>query len=310
MLDLNRLRVLHEVARAGSFSAAARTLSITPSAVSQQIAALERSLGVAVVTRGPRGVRVTGPGQLLAEAAAAMVADLSQIERHVEAFAEGSVGRLTVATFPSAGQSLLPTALAPLTARPQVEVTVREAETEDALPLVCDGEVDLAVVYHFFTAEPPRQWPGVLSYTPLLREEMYAALPARHELSIAAEIPMGDLSAERWIMGIGDCGRQLEQHLRAAGFEPRIACRSGDYGFAQTLVAGGVGVTLIPSLALALQLPGIRFVPVTPRMVRHVGVVRRRERWQPPLAVELVHLLHETSAALDRPGLEPVGVSP
>jgi molybdate transport repressor ModE-like protein len=311
MLDLNRLRVLHEVARAGSFSAAARALSITPSAASQQIAALERSLGVAVVTRGPRGVRVTPPGHLLAEAAAGMIADLSQIERHVDAFTEGVVGRLAVATFPSAGQALLPTALAPLTARPQVEVTVREAETEDALPLVGDGDVDLGLVYHFFAAEPPRQWSGALSYTPLLREEMYAALPARHALRDAEEITLGELADERWIMGIGECGRQVEQYLRTTGgFEPKIACRSGDYGFAQTLAAGGVGVTLVPSLALALQLPGICFVPVRSRPVRHVGVVRRRERWQPPLAAELERLLHQTAAALDRPGLRPPDVGP
>ena len=306
MLDINRLRVLHEVARAGSFSAAARALHITPSAVSQQIAALERSLGLAVVTRGPRGVRVTDPGRLLAEATAGMVAGLSQVERQVAAYGDGTVGRLAVATFPSAGQSLLPRALAPLTGRPEVEVTVREAETEDAVPLVRDGDVDVALVYHLSVQEPPRQWRQDLRYTALLQEEMFAVLPERHPLAEADEIPLTELGGERWIMGTGECGRQVEYFLLTAGVRPDPACRSGDYTFVQTLVAAGVGVALIPSLALAPHLDGIRFVRVRPAPTRYVGVVSRQERWQPPLADELERLLHDAAASLDLPGLRAV----
>ncbi len=306
MLDLNRLRVLHEVARCGSFSAAARVLGITPSAVSQQVAALERTLGLAVVTRGSRGVEVTDPGRLLTDATAGLVADLSQAERQLSAYVDGSVGRLAVATFPSAGQSLLPRALAPLTGRPDVEVTVTEAETENALPLVREGTVDLALVYHFFAAAPPRQWRRDLSYTGLLREEMFAVLPDRHPLASDDEIPLTALADERWIMGTGDCGRELEHHLLVAGVQADTACRSGDYAFVQTLVAGGVGVALIPSLALAPHVDGIRFVRVRPAPRRYVGTVRRKDRWQPPLTADLDRLLHEVVASLDRPGLRAV----
>ncbi|WP_020578672.1 LysR family transcriptional regulator [Actinopolymorpha alba] len=303
MLDVNRLRVLHEVARAGSFSAAARALHITPSAVSQQVAALERSVGLPVVIRSPRGVRLTEPGRLLAEATASMVAGLTQVERQVAAYVDGVVGRLAVATFPSAGQSLLPWALAPLTGRADVELTFREAETEDALSLVRDGAADLALVYHFFTPAAPEEWLRDLDYTPLLEEEMFAALPERHELAGADEIPLTALAGEAWLKGTGDCGRQVEQFFLSAGIQARTACRSGDYTFVQTLVAGGVGVALIPSLALAPHIDGIRFVRVSPALRRYVGVVRRKERWQPPLVRELLGLLREAAGSLDLPGL-------
>jgi molybdate transport repressor ModE-like protein len=306
MLDMNRLRVLHEVSRTGSFSAAARSLRITPSAVAQQISALERTLGVPVVARSPRGVRMTDPGRLLAEATTGVVADLAQVQRHLEVYSDGGVGRLAVATFASAGQTLLPLALAPLTWRSDVELTVHDAEVDESLPLLRDGVVDLAITCHFHTEAAPRAWRRDLDHTALLREEMFAVVKAGHPLDGRPEISLAELADDPWILGQSYCGEQVYQFCTAAGYEPRAACQSSDYTFAQTLIAAGVGVALIPALALSRHLPGISVLPLRPAPYRYIGVARRRERWTPPLAAELVELLKTASAELATPGVEPM----
>jgi molybdate transport repressor ModE-like protein len=302
MLDLNRLRVLQEVARCGSFSAAARSLRITPSAVSQQMAALERSLGVPVVERGARGVTLTDPGRLLAQVVDNLAGDLSHVERHLLGYSDGQIGRLAVATFPSAGQSLLPLALAPLTGRPNVELTVWDAETVDAVPLVRRGEADLALVYHFITPQPPREWAPDLHYTPLLTEELCVLVPSHHLLAGRSSVALGELADELWMHGRGEVAETMDYFFAAAGFRPRIGCRSADTTFSQTLVAAGVGVTMVPAVAVARHLDGVTALRIDDPPIRYVGAVRRRDRWQSPLAAELIELLHRTAGTLDVPG--------
>jgi molybdate transport repressor ModE-like protein len=309
MLDLNRLRVLQEVAAAGSFSAAARRLRVTPSAVSQQVAALERAVGVPVVDRSTRGVTLTDPGRMLTEVAENLSGGLSQLERHLAGWTGGQTGRLAVATFPSAGQSFLPAALAPLTARPEIDVTVVEAETDKAVPLLRAGEVDIALVYHFYGRSAPREWRQDLAYTPLLAEDMYAVVPAGHRLAGRRSVTAADLADEWWMHGTGDCAAHIDRFCAVGGFRPKVACRSGDYTFVQTLVAAGVGVGLVPAVAVSRHLDGIAVLPIDPAPVRYVGVLRRRGRWQPPLATQLMDLLQQTAAGLDAPGVTAAGKS-
>src|SRR5688572_8231869 len=136
MIDMQRLRVLREVAQHGSFSKAAAALLLTPSAVSQQIAALERSLGTEVVTRGARGTVLTEPGQLLVETADLILAELRSTQEQIGRIANGHQRRLTVATFASAGMRLLPQALTRFTAaHPDAELTILEYDPEQSLPL-------------------------------------------------------------------------------------------------------------------------------------------------------------------------------
>lgn len=303
MLDLNRLRVLQEVARGGSFSAAARRLHITPSAVSQQMAALERSVGVPVVERGARGVTLTDPGRLLSQVVDNLTGDLSHVERHLVGYSDGQIGRLAVATFPTAGQSILPAALAPLTGRPDVELTVSDAETEFAVPQVRAGEADIALVYHFHTAAPPREWAPDLHHTPLLQEELVAVVPANHPLAGSGRVALDALADDLWVHGRGECAGAMDHFFVAAGFRPRIGCRSADTTFSQTLVAAGVGVAMVPSVAIAHHLDGIAVLRLVNPPIRYVGIVHRRDRWQPPLAGELVGLLQQTVAALALPGV-------
>src|ERR671933_1675134 len=154
MLDVRRLRVLREVAQRGSFSAAAEALSFTQSAVSQQVAALERESGAKLVERGPRGIRLTDAGRALVEHADAIIARLDDAEQELAAIAGLKGGRLRVASFQSAGATLVPRALAEFHRRyPKVELSATTAELNEAHELLRAGEVDVALVMDF-AAQP------------------------------------------------------------------------------------------------------------------------------------------------------------
>src|SRR6201986_1569181 len=150
LIDPHRLAVLREVARAGSFAGAAAVLHHTPSAVSQQIAALERGAGAVLVQRSTRGVTLTDAGRVLLASADAIHAELQAAAQQLRALQADGPQALTVVTFPSAGEPLLAPALTALTAAPgqPVEVTVIEAEPDEALGSIRDGQADLALGYH------------------------------------------------------------------------------------------------------------------------------------------------------------------
>src|SRR4051812_29340939 len=146
MLDVKRLRVLREVAEQGSFSGAAEALSYTQSAVSQQIAALERETGSTLVDRGARGIRLTDAGRALVEHAEAILSRLAAAEAELEAIAGLRGGRVRLASFPSAGAALVPLAIATFSKRhPAIELSLREAEPEDSVPLLKSGELEVAL---------------------------------------------------------------------------------------------------------------------------------------------------------------------
>jgi molybdate transport repressor ModE-like protein len=289
MIDVHRLRILREVSEQGSFAKAAASLMLTPSAVSQQVAALERSLGRPVVERSTRGVTLTESGRVLVDAAETVAAELAAAQQRIERLADGSTGRLDVATFTSAGQSLLPPALIALTARhPEVELTVTEAEPDDAAALVREGRADVALAYHF------GRTPAVtgLTWTPLMDEQMWLVLPRGHRLADRRSLSVGELAEERWIEGCGAAGAPLARAAGMAGFHPMVVCTSTDYLFSQALVEAGVGIALIPRVALALHRPGLVFVPLEqPRPVRHIGALTARRKWRQPLVESLLGTL-------------------
>ena len=249
MLDVKRMRILKEVADRGSFSAAADSLSYTQSAVSQQIAALEREAGTQLVTRGSRGIRLTEAGEALVRHADAILTRLADAEAELEAIAGLRGGRLRLAAFPTVGATLMPLAIATFRERhPEIELTVRQLEPEDALPLLKSGELDIAL-----TIEPSQTDAGEgLDSTFLLDDPMFAALPLHHPLAHKSRVRLKDLGNEAWI-GTTDacsCGTLVRNHCIRVGFEPRITFESDDYLQIQGLVAAGVGVALIPTLAL------------------------------------------------------------
>ena len=252
MLDVRRMRVLREVAQRGSFSAAAEALSFTQSAVSQQIAALEREAGVTLVERSARGVRLTEAGEAVVRHADAILARLADAEHELEALAGLRGGRLRMAAFESAGGSLMPLAIAEFRRRhPAVELSLALLEPEDALAAMRAGELDLALAMAVRAGEEPAV-EGMESVH-LLDDPMLVALPEHHPLARKPDLRLEDLAGEAWVHGTPgcDCNRMMERACEAAGFAPRVAFESDDYGATQGFVAAGVCVAAIAELGLS-----------------------------------------------------------
>ncbi|MFI6444388.1 LysR family transcriptional regulator [Kitasatospora sp. NPDC050543] len=294
MIDIRRLTVLQAVAEHGSFNQAAAALLLTPSAVSQQVAALERGLGTPVVERSTRGVRLTEAGRLMVEAATAISAELRHAQEQI-----GRLGAarplLTLATVTSGGRHLLPAALARFAAEhPEVELRILEREPEDSLPMVREGVADLALAYHFDGPLPvlPGDRSG-LDWTPLMDDPLSVVLPQGHRLAGREAVDLAELADERWVLGCLKTEVFLRRHAALAGFELQVAGSTTDYFFARSLVAAGVGVSLVPYVALDPALPGTQVVPVRPpRPTRHFGIARAGRRRPQPYAEALARHLH------------------
>jgi len=252
MLSVARLNVLKEVAYRGSLSAAAQALSYSQSAVSQQIAALESETGTALLERHPRGVSLTAAGQTLVGHAEGILARLEAAEASLEAIAGLRGGRLRVASFSTAGATLMPLAIASFRAAyPLVALTLAEGEPEQIVPRLRAGELDLALLFEF---SGESLLPQDMARTELLADPMRLALPRAHRLAGRARIRLSDLAGEAWVQtsASSPCARHVVRSCHAAGFEPNVAFESDDYQTVQGLVAAGVGVALIPELALSV----------------------------------------------------------
>ncbi|MFE1922225.1 LysR family transcriptional regulator [Streptomyces asoensis] len=294
MIDVQRLHVLRAVAEHGSFNQAAAALRLTPSAVSQQVAALERSLGTQVVVRSTRGVTLTQAGRIMVGAAESVAAELARARQQVSALSTGRT-QLTVATFTSGGRLLLPAALTQLMeAHPRTVLHVREGEPEDTLPLVRQGAVDLALAYHFDGPLPVGPGAGSsLEWTPLLEDPLHVVLPQGHRLADHDALDLTDLATDPWVLGCLKTEAYLRRFAEHARFDPEIRGTTTDYFFARSLVAAGMGISLIPSIALAPEIPGLSTVPIkSPGPVRHIGVATIGGRDRPHVTT-LVHALRE-----------------
>src|SRR4051794_20080660 len=248
MLDVRRMRVLREVAVQGSFSAAAEALSFTQSAVSQQIAALEREAGTVLVQRNARGVRLTEAGEALVRHADAVLARLAEAEAELEAIAGLRGGRLRMASFESAGATLMPMAIALFREQhPLVELSMTMGEPEETEPQLKTGEVDLVIGFG------PRLGAedGIERHL-LLEDPMLLVLPRDHPLANKRSLRLADFAEDSWIGGRPDCecNRLIYGACSRAGYEPRMAFETDDYAAVQGFVAAGVGVSLIAELGL------------------------------------------------------------
>src|SRR5918996_6042878 len=180
MLDVRRMRVLREVAARGSFSAAADALSFTQSAVSQQVAALERETGARLVERGPRGIRLTQAGEALVRHTDAVLARLEDAEEELQAIAGLRGGRLRMAAFQSAGATLVPRAVATFHERhPEVELSMLEGEPADTVPLLKSGEIDIAFTFDLPDRPEPRD--PALEYVTLVEDSFDLVVPRGHK---------------------------------------------------------------------------------------------------------------------------------
>ena len=223
------MRVLREVAARGSFSAAADQLFMSQSAVSQQVATLEREVGMSLLARGSDGPKLTEAGEALLAHADAVIARLEEAERELGAIAGLESGRLRLASFPSASATLVTRALSVFRDRhPGVALQFSEHEPETSLPLLRRGEIDLAVTFDYPSI--PTQEDRDLDRILILSESMHVALPRTHPLANAESVTLDQLENEAWLSGTGPsrCADLVADACRDAGFEPHIAFESDD----------------------------------------------------------------------------------
>jgi DNA-binding transcriptional LysR family regulator len=263
MFELRHLRVLREVARLGSLSAAAGSLAYTQPAVSQQMAALERRAGMPLLDRTTRGVRLTDAGEALLRHAEAILAEQALAERELEAIAGLRGGRVRMASFPTAGAALVPAAVSTFISRyPEVDLSVLEAEPEESVPMLRAGELEVAIVAT--TPDQPGEFGELyegIDLHHLLDEPRCAVLPAEHRLARRRRLRVEDLAGEVWI----ELGRSPTRRGRVYlargdaddGGHPRIGFRSDDFNVVQGMVAAGAGVAVVPELALTNLRPDV-----------------------------------------------------
>lgn len=307
MLNLNRLRMLREVASRGTIAAAAEALYLSPSAVSQQMAVLEREAGVPILERQGRGVRLTAAGEKLVENAETVFAALEQAEADLVDASQGIVGHVRVSAFPSAAPTVLIPALVHLRDdHPNLRISMIDLEPEEALPALKARELDVALTYEWDLL-PTLKDPGI-EREQLFSERVYLALPAAHPLAESGEaVAIADLAAEQWIVG-RDSTSMLE-FVRAAarrlGFEPRTDFHSMDIDVILAAVGAGLGVALVPPLALISDTPGVSIRPVADVELNRVSwaAIRRGSGYHPGIATVLNALRAEAAqAAEELPG--------
>jgi molybdate transport repressor ModE-like protein len=295
MLDVRRLRVLREVARRGSFSAAADALNYTQSAVSQQIAALERETGATLLQRRAGGVRLTDAGRALVARADVILAQLSDAERELAAIAGLRGGRVRLASFPSAGATLVTEAVSRFQRlHPEVELSLSEGEPDTTIPALKRGDFDLAVVFDYRHAHGTSILSDDLDCMHLLDDPMRVVLPADHPLARRKTVRLEQLADEAWVGGCGGglCQAMVMDWCADAGFEPNLAFESDDHNVLIGLVAAGVGVALLPQLALRIGYPGAEIRPVARRdLVRKIYAAIPHDAYRSPATDAMIEVL-------------------
>jgi DNA-binding transcriptional LysR family regulator len=251
VLDPRRLLTFHAVARAGSFSAAARELSLTQPAVSQQIAALERELGARLLHRGPGGLSLTDAGALALEHAEALAERMAIADAQLEELGNEE-GTLRVGAFPSALATLVPAAIERLVPR---RVEAVEGTMEELPALVADGSLHVALCFQD-AAAPLREHPGLRRHD-LMVEPFVAIVGEGHRLATRKTIRLHDLCDEPWTAPSAD--GILVTACRAAGFEPDVRFLTRDVLAIRAVVAANLAVSLSPRL-IAGHLEGVRII--------------------------------------------------
>jgi DNA-binding transcriptional LysR family regulator len=279
VLDTRRLLVLREVAAHGSVSGAAEALGYTPSAVSQQLAALEREAGRALIERRGRGIALTETARLLLPHAHDVLAALERADATLARAASELTGTVRLASFPTATRALLPPALAGLRAtHPRLRVELIELEPHESLPALALGRVDVAVAHEYDLVG--RDAARDLRRAEILREPLLLA--ERGERGGATRL--AEYAARDWIAppASTSCGELVRRACRAAGFEPRIVADTGDFSVACSLAAAGVGVALVPRLG-AYAATGVSLRELDPPLERRVFVASRSGSEEHPL---------------------------
>lgn len=294
-LDIERLRVLVEVAHSGSIAAAAKRMGFTASALSQQLAKLEREVGERLVDRGPSGVRPTSLGEILVSHGERVLGVIHEAEDAVRDARRLPREHLSVGTFASAGKILVPAAFARFRrAYPQVRLSLLDLEPPDGYGLVTAGSLDLLITHQY--PDVPVASASGLHRAQLTTEPLRLVLPAGHPHAGAIRLPLAALTAEEWISGAPGVPNRiaLEAAARRTGVQLHVAFETRDYAVTLALVGAGLGVALVPEATLrSAEHDPFTICDVDQPMAREILLVHR-PRPRAPLS-DMVRYLHDAA---------------
>lgn len=304
MLNPVHLHTFLDVMLTGSFAVTAKRLGYTPSAVSQQVSALERASRVQLFQRSASGIRPTPAAEFLVAETRVALGALKSVEDRFAELAFGRIGPLRIGSFPTASQRLVPTALARMQREhPKIQIRLNEGEPAELTSMISTKELDLAIVYQYDLV--PNDLPDVGAGEQLLSEELVLAVPSAHPLAQTGSVTMASLNEERWITTRrGTAAKDLLERMSAAErFVPLVVHQSNDYAVIQELVAAELGIALVPVLGRVLN-PRLHFLKIEAEHVtrRVLAIVHPTEDRS---AVE--HLLtHLRSAARSLARVDPL----
>jgi DNA-binding transcriptional LysR family regulator len=308
-MDVKRMFLLADVARHGSITAAAHALAYTPSAVSQQIQSLEREVGLALLERHARGVRLTDAGEVIVASAEKARRLMRAVDDELAEVAGLRRGSLRLGAFPTAGASLVPLAITTFRERhPGVELIVRSAKLAEMLRLLESREIEIGLLWDYDWCRIEGMVDAdVLAMRHILDDPMELVVARTHRLARRRRVRLAELADERWIIRTDahPAAEVLTRSCRAAGFEPRVSFEAHDYQEAQGMVAVGLGVALIPRLALTTVREDVTAISLGDTApVRRILVARLAGRRHTPASEAMIAVFEEV-AGQTPPGSRP-----
>jgi DNA-binding transcriptional LysR family regulator len=297
-IDPRSLLVFGEVGRAGSLTGAAKALGWTQPAVSQHVRRLERTLGVPLAVRQGRGIEITEAGRALLRHADAVAASLDDAAREAADHAQARTGTVRLAAFPSASATLAADAVTLVAERhPGVEIRLDQLEPPEARAALMAAECDVAVVFEHAAGDVAGDDVDV---TWLMDDPLRVVLPRTDERAARDQVALGDLAHDRWVAGCPSCRRHLVGAAARSGFVPDVRHSTDDYVVVQALVASGLAVATLPSLALrASRNDAVTTRPVAGLPPRRVLALTRRNTGQVPAVRQTLRALRTAAERLD-----------
>ncbi len=303
VIDVRRLLVLQELHRQGTVNAVASSLHLTPSAISQQLAALSREVGCRVTEKEGRNLRITPAGRLLLTHADDIVARLEVLKSDLERQQFGEIGMVRIAAFQTAAKRIVVPAAATLVqTHPGLELNIAQIDPPRSFQELVGGRLDIALSVEYVDSPPHADLR--FSRTPVLQDEFNVMLPSSHRLASKRRVGLGELSDEQWVGNLpgSPCHFVTMAACAAAGFVPKVRHEIDDWAITIELVAAGLGIALIPTLAQPPPVANVAILPLAGRpAARNIVAFTRRGTEESPTIGRVLAAMLDTAAQFSAP---------